>query len=226
MAPCASVFRLPAPSDVSIELRRTGFVFVPEALSRADVRSLANGATRLVETGAARIERPSAEAQRSLSYRVVPGDRIRAEFPALFDLYTSTELVDWIRTATDPPAITISPHLRSGININCLSRAGQQYRRHVDAVPYTVVLFLTSITREAGGQLQINATDGTIVDLEPRAGGLVLMDGARCPHAVAPLRQDVMRLTVPMVYPARAHERPSGLDEFLYGQSARQRRST
>ena len=35
-------------------------------------------------------------------------------------------------------------------------------------------------------------------------------------EAVAPLREDVLRLSVPMVYPDGEHARPAALDDFLY----------
>jgi hypothetical protein len=52
----------------------------------------------------------------------------------------------------------------------------------------------------------------------PLAGELVLMDGQQCAHAVAPLLEDALRITVPMVFPAYPVNRPPGLDDYLYRQ--------
>ena len=60
---------------------------------------------------------------------------------------------------------------------------------------------------------------GRLLTIPPTAGQLVLMDGHRCAHAVAPLRADAARITVPMVFPAVQIDRPAGLDDYLYATS-------
>jgi 2OG-Fe(II) oxygenase superfamily len=129
-------------------------------------------------------------------------------------------MLTWIGRLSDSPAVRPSPHLRSAININCLSRTGQQYPWHRDAVPFTAVLFLTSLPSSAGGELLIRTAEGERMAICPAAGDLIVMDGSRCPHAVAPLAIDTLRVTVPMVYPAFHVERPDGLDQHLYGGDA------
>ena len=57
---------------------------------------------------------------------------------------------------------------------------------------------------------------GTVMSIAPAAGSLVLMDGRRCAHAVAPLREDALRISVPMVFPEVEDRRPAGLDDYLY----------
>ena len=195
------MFKFPDVGLVREAVRQRGFVAVRESLERDTLRRLRDQAGRLTESQGTLIERDAEDEQR-LHYCVVPGDRIERDMPLLAALYASTELLDWIRAATSNPAVTTSPYMRSALNINRLSRAGQAYPWHADAVPYTVVMFLTSLPTGAGGELQIRS-----------------LDGARCPHAVAALREDVVRLTVPMVYPAVHHERPVGLDDFLYGDA-------
>jgi hypothetical protein len=217
------VFQLPAPHLVQDALRDRGFVVIREALARDVLVLLREQASRLVDEAGTLIERDRGDDQH-LRYCVVPGDRIQQALPILSDLYGSAEILDWIQHTTSNPSVTSSPYMRSGLNINCLTRVGQSYPWHVDAVPYTIVMFLTSLSPAAGGALQIRSADGALVAIRPHAGTLVLMDGARCPHAVAKLDQPAVRLTVPMVYPAAHHERPAGLDEFLYGEAALPRR--
>jgi hypothetical protein len=105
------------------------------------------------------------------------------------------------------------------------------YRWHFDAVPYTVLLYLTDVRREDGGALEIvpNCQPHQVPDWTaraaqfwPAAGTLVLMDGTRCYHRVAPLLRPSVRFSIPLVYPNTegTHERPAGLDSYLYGPVA------
>jgi hypothetical protein len=212
------VLHLPPPRDVDAEFHRRGFILVPDFLSAAATSALSRLAADLRVRVGVRVER--AANSDPLRYDVVTGDRIRFAAPALFDLYSSARVLDWVRRVTHCASVNVSAHLRSAVNVNCLSRVGQCYPPHTDAVPYTAVLFLSSLPATAGGELAIHALDGEVVSITPRGGLLLLMDGARCRHAVAPLREETMRLSVPMVYPAHRVERPAGLDEFLYGGSA------
>jgi hypothetical protein len=66
----------------------------------------------------------------------------------------------------------------------------------------------------AGGALLIQAANGERVEVQPTSGTLIFMDGTRCPHAISPLIEDALRLTVPMVYPAANLARPEGLDGY------------
>jgi hypothetical protein len=102
------------------------------------------------------------------------------------------------------------------VNVNVLQTAGQQYRWHTDAVPFTVLVFLTTLPADSGGEFLIRTRMGELMTIPARAGQLVLMDGRQCAHAVAPLRDDILRITVPMVFPAYQIERPRGLDDYLY----------
>jgi hypothetical protein len=208
------MFRLPDPSAIASEFGRKGFVVVSGAVPHSTASALGERAERLASIGVS-IDRTTAEHR--LSYRVVTGDRIERDFPALFSLYRSPGVIDWMRNVTASSTLATSPHLRSSININCLSDTGQQYPWHVDAIPYTALLFLTSVPADAGGQLLVRDLTGELVTFSPSAGDLLVMDGSRCPHAVAPLRRDFYRISVPMVYPIAAHQRPADLDPYLYG---------
>jgi hypothetical protein len=207
--------RFPNPQPLRSGFQRRGFALAPELLDVNERSALFTVASALAQRHAAAIDR--ADTGQRLWYNVVTGERIAAEGPALFDLYTAPEMLSWIRELSDSPSLAPSPHLRSAINVNCLQAAGQQYPWHRDAVPYTSLLFLTSLPAAAGGAFRIRGADGEVVDVQPRAGDLLFMDGARCEHAVAPLLDSVLRLTVPMVYPTRRVDRPAGLDEYLYG---------
>jgi hypothetical protein len=210
--------RLPdAPSDRSAIARR-GIVRVPAFLARDTAAQAADIATQLIRRHGATIDRTSADDR--LWYGVVTGDRIRAEARLLDDLYCSPEFLEWIRWLTQSPAVRPSEHLRSAININCLCSEGQRYPWHRDAVPYTALLFLTDVDAAAGGAFEITSAEGDTVAIQPTAGDLVVMDGARCRHGVAPLTKDTLRITVPMVYSAARVHRPAGLDDYLYGTHA------
>jgi 2OG-Fe(II) oxygenase superfamily len=206
--------RLPRAGILRPDFLRRGFVVVPALLEGIAAADVTERAMTLIRDHGVAIDREHGRDR--LSYKVVTGDRILSDDGLLSELYTSIEMLAWIRELTDSHALTLSPYRRSAININCLMRARQQYPWHRDAVPFTAILFLTSLPAAAGGELLIRSAQADDVRVRPVAGDLVVMDGTRCPHAVAPLTMDVHRVTVPMVYPAVRIERPSGLDEYLY----------
>jgi len=211
--PVPLALRLPDPGALRSEFSRRGFVVVRALSEGVTLTRTFENAMALLRDHAVAVDR--ADADDGLNYNVVTGDRILADGGILSALYSSIEMLAWIRALTDSHKLNRSPHCRSAININCLTRARQQYPWHRDAIPFTAILFLTSLPASAGGELVIRS-DATSVRVRPVAGDLVVMDGARCPHAVAPLSMDVLRITVPMVYPVADVERPSGLDDYLY----------
>lgn len=206
--------RFPDPRLLRSEFRCRGFGLATELLDVNERSALFRIASALAQRRATAVDRT--DTGERLWYNVVTGDRIAAEGLPLFRFYTGPEMLSWIRELSGSPSLAPSSHLRSGINVNCLQTAGQQYPWHRDAVPYTSLLFLTSLPGSAGGAFLIRAADGELVRVQPRAGDLLFMDGARCPHAVAPLIESTLRLTVPMVYPTERIERPAGLDAYLY----------
>jgi hypothetical protein len=213
-----SAMRLPDPRSLESEFGRRGFVLVSDIFDERLMSDLFDLAMTLLRRHRIEVDRDGGEygdGQR-LRYGVVTGERIKAEGELLFSIYDHREMLTWIQTLTNSPAIGLSPHLRSAININCFWLVGQQYPWHRDAVPYTGLLFLTSMPPGAGGELLIRAVDGELVAIRPTAGDFVVMDGTRCPHAVAPLFQEGLRLSVPMVYPSKSVARPPGLDDYLY----------
>jgi hypothetical protein len=209
-----TTFELPQDEPARTRFLREGYLLVPESLHATVAGDVAIAARKLVDASAASIDRRSTGAR--LIYRVVTGERIQSDAPMLFDLYSSPTLLEWVRHVTGCRGVSRSPHLPSSVNLNCLTARGDEYPAHRDAIPYTVLLFLSDVARDAGGQLLIQSLQGEMAAIRPRLGQLVLIDGARCQHAVAPLRRDTWRVTMPMVFPMAHAERPAGLDDYLY----------
>lgn len=205
---------LPAVETVRETFRRTGVVVVDDALDPGVASSLAAEAMALARRSSRHIRRSSDAGV--LDYGVITGDVLRADAPQIQAVYDAPDLLGWIQGVTATPGVGRSPHVRSAVNVNILAAAGQQYRWHTDAVPFTVLLFLTTLAPGSGGELLVRTLHDGERSIAPAAGLLVLLDGHRCPHAVAPLCRDVPRVSVPMVFPAEPIERPAGLDDYLY----------
>jgi len=206
--------RLPAGDEVRTLFEQRGVLLVPDFLGPAEADALAARAASLVARRALHIRR-SVDGS-TLDYRVVTGDVIREEAASIYEMYETAHLLEWIRHVADTEEVGRSPHERSAVNINVLDTAGQEYRWHHDAVPYTVLVFLTTLSASAGGEFLVRTRRDELMTVRPVAGQLVLMDGRQCAHAVAPLRENAIRITVPMVFPAYQVERPPGLDDYLY----------
>jgi len=209
------VIHLPPARGCQDAFTGDGFIVVRDCLTREHAATLVEAAQRVAGSAAVSIDRRAADA--GLAYSVVSGDRIQADAPLLFDFYTSADLLEWVREVTGCRTVSRSPHLRSAVNLNCLTRPDEQYPFHRDAVPYTALLFLSDVDANAGGAFVVDPLRGERVRIQPALGCFVLMDGSLCPHGVEPLRRPAMRLTLPMVFPALQVERPEGLDEYLYG---------
>jgi hypothetical protein len=212
------MFELPEVADCRAQFSKDGYVLVGQSLSARAAFDLAAVSARAVDSFARSIDRRGRGSR--LAYRVVTGDWIECEAPVLFDLYTSAALLKWIREVTSCATVSRSPHIRSAININCLTAPREEYPQHCDAVPYTVLLFLSDVEPEADGHFVIHSLAGEVARIQPRLGQRVLMDGARCRHGVAPLAREAWRVTLPMVFLAQVAERPEGLDDYLYGSEA------
>jgi hypothetical protein len=165
-----------------------------------------------------------------LAYRVVTGDLIRALWPELFAFYQNANTINWVKEITGRRRIRTSDHLLSAVNLNIMNSTDAVYRWHFDAVPYTALIYLTETHPEDGGALELVAgctahkppdlSTEPVVRHFPKAGTIVLMDGTRCYHHVAPLTRPTLRLSVPLVYPdGEAKDRPAGLDSYLYEES-------
>jgi hypothetical protein len=208
------MFQLPPAEQCRTRFGRDGYVIVPQSLEETTARNAAAVAAATVASCAYSIDRRGTGTH--LAYHVVTGERIESDAPMLFDLYTSASLLEWVRDVTGCHGVSRSSHLRSAVNINCLAAAGQQYPLHRDAVPYTVLLFLSDVELDAGGQFLIHSLTGDVEAIQPRLGQLLLMDGARCLHGAAALDREAWRVTMPMTFPSKVVERPAGLDDYLY----------
>lgn len=210
-------------------LLRSRYAVVEEAIDPETCARWRTTALQLAQRHAQPIERQSDG--HLLRYQVVPGEAVRDHWLELFDFYSAAQTREWVRRVTGAEAIFPSPHLRSAVNINLMCEPGEVYRWHFDAVPYTALLYLTTSAPEDGGALEfypdvIARGDGQPdlrnrekISLLPRAGMLVLMDGTRCYHRVAPILRSHIRLCIPMVFPnSAAHERPGELDSYLYAE--------
>lgn len=216
--------RLPSSEQLHCDFKRVNHIVVEQALPSKLVKRWRREAEHISEH-ARLIERKDAEFQ--LVYRVVTGDIIRERWPELFKVYSHRVLLDWIKDITGEPVFT-SPHIQSAVNLNIMDGSESVYRWHFDAVPYTALLYLTDVRPEDGGALELipDCQPHTIPDsreaernqLWPTAGTLVLMDGTRCYHRVAPIVRPSLRLSIPLVYPhaVATYERPAGLDSYLY----------
>lgn len=220
--------RLPISSQLSREFQRSRYLVVRKALPLKIVtrwQQQAQSLSRYAQT----IERNDGEFP--LIYRVVSGETIRDRWPELFEFYLDGRIREWIKEITGETAIFTSPHLQSAINLNIMDRPENIYRWHFDAVAYTVLLYLTDVRSEDGGALEIipacqphqspDLERAQRIQIWPSAGTLVLMDGTRCYHHVAPLLRPAVRYSIPLVYPNRADaQRPGELDAYLYRPAA------
>jgi len=227
-----SSVQLPYREQWARDFANSGAVVIQEALPPETIAEWRGISQDLVTRFGIDIERRSAE--HTLTYRVVTGEVLCQRAPEIFAFYSASETAEWVRQITGAPSIVTSARERSAININCLERPGQRYRWHFDAIPYTLLLYLTNHTPEDGGALEFCTCapaeiDGSSrkpttaqlerekVSITPRAGMIALMDGTRCYHSAAPVLRPISRLSIPMVFPvSREHERPEGLDDYLY----------
>jgi hypothetical protein len=214
ISPISSELALPPAEELRQEFARQAYVVCPGVLTSDRARELREKALDLVRRHARRIDQQSDE--HVLRYRVVTGDAVRVEWPELFAIYESPALRAWVAAIAGVPTVFNSSHLQSAININALGEPGEVYRWHLDAAGFTLLLYLTDSRAEDGGALELRPADA-VTSLLPAAGTGVLMDGTRCLHRAAPILRRHERISVPMVFtPTADHDRPAGLDDYLY----------
>ena len=210
----AGAFALPAPGGLRRAFRASGWAVAPAALSAPDVEPLRAEAHHLADVHGRDVER---EGEDPLRYRVVPGEVVLATRGALKTFYESPELLVWVREVTGEPNVGRSRSIRSAVNVNAMSRAGDRYRWHHDAEPFSLLVFLNDLHAEDGGRFELRGPDGRTERVTPSAGTIVVFDGTIVRHRVAPLLRDTTRLTIPLVFPSRPDiARPPGLDGDLY----------
>ncbi len=203
-------------------------MILPHALPDSLVRAWHDRAFRVMKQ--ARTIRRS-EKGFMLTYQVVTGNLIQALWPELFAFYQGEDTIDWAKEITGCRNLRTSDHLLSAVNLNIMNSTEAVYRWHFDAIPYTALIYLTDSDPQDGGALEFvpqcapytppDLSKAAVVRHFPKAGTIVLMDGTRCYHRVAPLARAVLRLSIPLVYPdSSANHRPAGLDSYLYEESA------
>jgi hypothetical protein len=219
---------LPKIDSSRPQFERHGFLAIPEALPASLIRKWRHHAEKM-KTYARTILR--GESGFELAYKVVTGDDIRTFWPELFAFYNDCNLLTWLSDITGDTTIQTSQQLESALNLNILDSASFVYRWHFDAVPFTVILYLTDVLPQDGGALRIipncrphvapDVSGSKVIEVWPRAGTMLVMDGTRCYHSVAPILREVLRLSVPLVYPnGNGSTRPAGLDSYLYDRAA------
>ncbi len=216
ISPGCSDLALPGAEALAARFARQGYVLCACALTSEGTRELRARALELVKQRGRRIEQQSAE--HVLRYRVVTGEEVRSEWPELFAIYQSSELREWVAAVAGVPAVFNSSHLRSAINVNAMGEPGEIYRWHHDAAGFTLLLYLSDSREQDGGALQLRPPGAAAaMSWQPVAGTVVLMDGTRCLHRVAPIAQPHERISIPMVFTTDPNdERPAGLDDYLY----------
>src|SRR5215471_18478719 len=122
--------------------------------------------------------------------------------------YRDENILAWVTEVTGM-RVSPSPHLVSEVKLNILDSVRAVYRWHFDAVPYTVLIYLTGTTPDEGGALEFvpgckchqvpDLSPAKIVEHFPRAGTMILMDGTRCYHRIAPIIRPTLRLSSPLV---------------------------
>ncbi len=148
---------------------------------------------------------------------VVTGDVIQREMPWLDSIYRGV-LLDYVATTTSKKIVPATD-LRCAVNINLLRGFNSRYEWHVDSNPLTGILYVTNHDPSTGGELVFE--NGSIRKVVwPRKGLFIAFDAHEMPHAVMPLKSDMVRISVPMNYfiEGKLQERPSDLDQYIYSQ--------
>ena len=158
-----------------------------------------------------------------LDYTVLDGHGVQEHLPWLWTLYHALvpDIGDLLGSG-----VHVSEDVASSINVNLLQGAGARYEAHVDAQPYTLLLFVTSHPPDSGGRLVLG-DDTREIGISPRSGHGVLFDGATIPHKVEPLRTraddaPLLRVSIPMVYlptGVSASDRAAELDGYLFSET-------
>lgn len=152
-----------------------------------------------------------------LDYRVMTGVDVREHLSWLYDLYVGP-----IRTlveATLGQMVIMPDDMDGDINVNLLQGRGARYEWHTDRQRWTLNLFAVTLRPEDGGALIVKT--GPEIDkkyIYPRFGYAILFDGHKVPHAVEELKDDLVRVTVPMTYFTEPAAYVPGLNNYLFSE--------
>jgi hypothetical protein len=181
-------------------------------------------ATHVITPGSG-TSREDAEAF-ELPTHIVDSAAVARELPWIPELYTGL-LRDLAQLLSDEPVSTAA-NIHRGARIQVQKGDTERYECHVDTCPITGLLYVTDHPVGAGGELVVanrgdvlgrDAVDHDASRIHPVAGHLILFDGRRRTHYVAPLRKPGdLRVVIPMVFfTASCSEdmRPPELDHYL-----------
>lgn len=173
----------------------------------------------------------SREADRTLQIPVltVGGRQLRNALPWLYDLYRGT-FRDLAQKTTGEP-VSVARDDRYAINLNIQQGLAMRYEAHVDSNPIEGLLYVTTHTAGAGGELVVSrrhdawgveAIIQNCIRIEPVCGKLIFFDARKFPHYVAPLaRATDRRIVLAMnFYTPSCPEtaRPRDLNRHLFGE--------
>jgi hypothetical protein len=158
-----------------------------------------------------------------LDYRVLTGKQVKELLPWLWQWYQSPILRNLVGEHVGC-AVNPSDDLESSINVNYVQGLGGRYEWHVDAQPYTAILYADTMRDSDGGGLMLapgadpTAMPDVFEVVRPTRGLLLIFDGSSTPHAVEPLLVHTSRVSIPMIFlpegvKAQRHE---DLDAFIF----------
>jgi hypothetical protein len=182
------------------------------------VSSLATRRARVVELDGISIDCRERVTGGGTTYSVVTGDIIATELPWLMNVY-KVDVANFVSKAL-ARAVIAANNDRYGVNINVVQGLNARYEWHVDPSPVAAVLFTSAHNAGDGGELGIReAPDQEPARIYPRPGLIVAFEGRKLEHAVLPLRRDVTRISIPMLYydVDELQYFPKELDNYLYG---------
>lgn len=163
----------------------------------------------------------------ALCTSTVRGAVVWEELPWVVDLYQG-----WFRELGERFArrpVLAATDRRYAVVLNVQDPGGDRSECHVDTNPIAGLLYATSHSPDAGGELAIanDVRASSVADVDrdcsviyPQKGHLVFFDGRANPHYVRAVTGGATRVVVAMNYytedcPESA--RPGDLDDYLYG---------
>jgi 2OG-Fe(II) oxygenase superfamily len=159
----------------------------------------------------------------------VGGRDVREQLPWLAELYEDVFLQLGQNCAAEPLATALDD--RYGVVLNVQMGAEMRYECHVDSNPLEGLLYLTSHSEGAGGELVVANSVGAsnVEEVEadasivyPVAGHLIFFDARDFAHYVRPLEdQKAIRVVAAMnFYTPSSPEvaRPRDLNRHLFGE--------
>lgn len=165
---------------------------------------------------------------RELVIRGVGSSVVEAELPWIRNLYQTT-FRDLAQLTTSEP-VTVAEGKRHTIVLNVQTSEDMRYECHVDTNPIQGLLYVTTQSKGAGGELIISnqSAAASLADIDadcsmiyPQSGHLIFFDGRYNPHYIRPLTNDGdIRVAVAMNYyiPSVPESlRPPDLDDYLFG---------